>query len=372
MATPDYRGAAEQTANSNYDITRLTTLANRPDLFTPLGSQTWTRTTTPVFNESEYNSAFSDWQSEVDVINRAGNIVGSDLTSLLPPEPNKEDFFRPEDQWTSNIELSPEQQGLYDSGINLQQGLADIGQTMLPSVQEQLNSTLDIPNDVPTYQNPEGDIPQWERSSIAIPDFNKNREEIINSMMERTNRNVSQDRATKQAELISRGIPEGSEAYNREMRRFDERLNDARTQAEISATNQAAAEFDRNMAARNADVRDQKEQFVNDMVSRGMSREEAQSLFDNQMNIRNQKIKDLLLERTQPINELSAFLSNSQVNMPQFQAYGQQQNTGGTDYLSSLINSTNYGIAQDNMRQARSNNILGGLFDLGSAYIGTL
>lgn len=76
-----------------------------------------------------------------------------------------------------------------------------------------------------------------------------------------------------------------------------------------------------------------------------------------------QGLNTALLERNQPINELSAFMSGSQVSMPQFQNTP-QTGVAGVDY-TGLVN---------NQYQQQMNNWqagMGGLFGLGGALLGS-
>lgn len=119
--------------------------------------------------------------------------------------------------------------------------------------------------------------------------------------------------------LANQGIGAGSEAFDREMGRFAEGQNDA----------------------------------YNQLLLQG----------------RGQAVQEALTERNQPINEISALLSGSQVSMPQFS--GQQQPQIPTTDNAGLINE-NYnqrlGIWQQ--ENAMTQGILGGLFGLGGKLIG--
>lgn len=83
---------------------------------------------------------------------------------------------------------------------------------------------------------------------------------------------------------------------------------------------------------------------------------------------RQQSVQEALTERNQPINEISALLSGSQVSMPQ--AAGYNTSTIPTTDVAGLINA-NYDqkLQQWQQKNAQSQNILGGLFGLGSAII---
>jgi hypothetical protein len=118
--------------------------------------------------------------------------------------------------------------------------------------------------------------------------------------------------------LANRGVTEGSEAWNREMATFGQNKNDA----------------------------------YNSLLLKG----------------RGQAFGELQAQRNQPINEISALLSGSQVSNPSVQMM-QPQGAATTD-VAGLINS-NYnqqlGSWQQDMQNRQS--LLGGLFGLGGKMI---
>ena len=73
--------------------------------------------------------------------------------------------------------------------------------------------------------------------------------------------------------------------------------------------------------------------------------------------------------RNQPINEITALLSGSQVSQPNF--VNTPQTTIPTTDVAGLVNNNyNQQMAAYQARQARTGGILGGLFGLGSAFLG--
>lgn len=76
-----------------------------------------------------------------------------------------------------------------------------------------------------------------------------------------------------------------------------------------------------------------------------------------------------LTERNQPINEISALLSGSQVTQPQFV---NTPNTGvaPTDYTGIVNNNYAQQMSAYNQQQAQGNGMMSGLFGLGSAALG--
>lgn len=81
---------------------------------------------------------------------------------------------------------------------------------------------------------------------------------------------------------------------------------------------------------------------------------------------RGQAVQEALTERNQPINEITALLSGSQVSQPQFT--GVNMPTIPTTDVAGIIN-TNYQQRQQNaqMETQQQNALLGGLFGLGAA-----
>lgn len=114
--------------------------------------------------------------------------------------------------------------------------------------------------------------------------------------------------------LLNSGIREGSEAWNAEMGRMSQSENDA----------------------------------VNQLLLGG----------------RNQANQEIMAERSNPINEITALMSGSQVSNPSFTSTPQTQ-VGGVDY-SGLVQS-NYAaqVQQQQMKSQQQNALMGGLFGLG-------
>jgi hypothetical protein len=78
---------------------------------------------------------------------------------------------------------------------------------------------------------------------------------------------------------------------------------------------------------------------------------------------RAQANQELLTERNQPINEITALLSGSQVSMPQFNN-PQTANLAGVDYSGLVRDKYNAELAAYNSRVNSQNAMMGGLFGL--------
>jgi hypothetical protein len=129
----------------------------------------------------------------------------------------------------------------------------------------------------------------------------------------------SQASQSNDAKLANQGIVQGSEAYNNAMRTFNQGKNDAYQQAMTGAINTAPQTL-----------------------------QMAQAL------------------RSQPLNELNALRTGSQVQNPQFSGYANQGQTAGPDYMGAA--NAQYGAANDavNAQNANTGNFFGGLTRLGA------
>lgn len=114
-------------------------------------------------------------------------------------------------------------------------------------------------------------------------------------------------------QLANKGIQPGSAAWNSEMTNFSQGKNDAYNQLYLSGRSQGAQEA--------------------------------------------------LTERNQPINEISALMSGSQVSQPNF-TNTPQTSVGGVDYMGAVNNNYNAANQQYQTQVGANNAMMGGLFGL--------
>jgi hypothetical protein len=81
---------------------------------------------------------------------------------------------------------------------------------------------------------------------------------------------------------------------------------------------------------------------------------------------RSQANQEMLTERNQPINEITALLSGSQVSMPQFNNV-QTAGLAGVDYSGLVRDKYNADMAAYQQKVANNNAMMGGLFSLGGS-----
>jgi hypothetical protein len=132
----------------------------------------------------------------------------------------------------------------------------------------------------------------------------------------RLNPQFARDEEALRTRLSNSGIKAGSAAWDAEMGKFGERKNDAVNQLLLAGRGQAAQEA--------------------------------------------------LTERNQPINEITALLSGSQVSQPQFTATP-QTGVAGVDYAGLVRDKYNADMNAYNQKINSNNAMMGGLFGLGGS-----
>lgn len=223
------------------------------------------------------------------------------------------------DQPTLTQTLSPEQQALYEKQTTMQKTLGDLGIAGAQGLSGILGTGLDLSG-----------APEVSGSSEGT------RQKVLEAMMGRVSGDLDTKRDQTRSDLIAAGIHPGSKAYDDSMAQIDRQYNDAYQQAMLSSGQEAERDVNLNM------------------------------------NLRKQAIAEILAKRQTPLNELSAFMSGSQVTSPFAGGMGYQ---GGTNIQAEPV----YNAAKDAQNQAmqmygydvaNKNAMLQGLFGLGGAAIG--
>lgn len=230
--------------------------------------------------------------------------------------------------------------------------------------------------------------------------FSADRQRVEDALMGRLGTQRERDLEGLRTQLLGQGVNIGTEAYSRALQDFDRTNTDMRTSAILASgqeqsrllgeargagqfTNQARQQdFTNRMGLfgmgedmrRYGDTMAQ-QQFGNQQAIQGRGDQIAgaqfaqqQSIFDAQDNARARALQEQLALRNQPINEITALMSGSQVATPQF-GIAQSAMIPTTDYAG--IRQQGFQNQQANYQQQNANYqaMLGGLFGLGSAGI---
>ena len=207
-----------------------------------------------------------------------------------------------QDQWQSNISLSPTGQKLLDYQNAASLGLGDQTTQALGRVDQSLSQPFDY-----------GSVQDVQDASYK-------------AQTDRLDPQWQQQQGSTETQLINQGLRPGTEAYDNAMRVFNNGRNDAYSQARLQAINTAPQTLQQATAIRN-----------------------------------------------QPLNELNALRTGSQVTNPTFTNAPSQGQTAGADLLGAANSQYGAAMSQYNAQNASNNNFMSGLMglggQLGSAYM---
>jgi len=216
--------------------------------------------------------------------------------------------------------FSPEQQGLYDTSTALSQKYGDIGTAQLAQVQGALSTP-------------------FSTSSLGTaPTIDSNvRATTLTNMLARLQPQMNQDKAALETSLANQGFVTGTQGYNDAMDQYNRQVNDLYLGADIGAGSEMANQY------------------------------------NLQSTVRDKAINELLMQRNQPMNELSALMSGSQPTNPSF-VPTPQGSVGAPDYMGAALASANSQNAANqntySQQMGSYNNNLSGLYGLGGAALG--
>lgn len=306
-ATPDYLGAANATAAGNLDAAKYATIANRVNQYTPYGDLIYTQGTGQ-FDQAGYDQALANYNKQLAAYNSQAPGSSSQYSSNFGVNGAK----------NGNMPVAPNRKSFYQGGnpdqwsatVNLSptgQKLLDYQNATSLGLGDQTAKALGRVND-----------------SLTDPfDYNSVQDvqdAAYQSYTSRLDPQWQQQREQLDSQLANQGITLGSQAYDNAMRNFNQGRNDAYQQATTAAINLSPQTL-----------------------------QLAQAL------------------RSQPLNELNALRTGSQVTNPTFQTVPQQATTAGADVLGATQAGYNSQLGAYNAQNASSGNMLGGLFSLGAA-----
>lgn len=231
-------------------------------------------------------------------------------------------------RFTATQTLSPAQTALKGQTDAAQINLAKLAKDQ----SGRLNSVLSRPFDPNNIGAP-------ELKTSFNTDFSADRQKVEDALMARMQPGLDKSRTALDTKLSNQGIKLGSTAYDRGIDENQRTSNDARLGAILSAGQEQ---------------------------SRLAGLDQANAAFSN--NARSQAMQEAFAGRNQPINEITALLSGSQVSQPNF--INANMPTIPTTDNAGLIQqdfANKMGLYQQ--KAAASQNILGGLFGLGAAGI---
>jgi hypothetical protein len=199
--------------------------------------------------------------------------------------------------------LSPEEQQIFDLNQQARIGLGEVSNQGLGSVRDVLSSDFD-PSNLPDQQINAGQTAQ-------------------DAIMSRLQPQIEMDREMQASTLANQGIPIGSEAYDNAMRVSGQQENDLRTQAALQGM--------------------------------GIGQQARQQALSEQLTL-----------RELPLNEVTALMSGSQVQLPGSSPY-QGANVSAGNLMGAAQAQGAGANQQYGMQVAGQNANMGGLYGLGAA-----
>ena len=179
------------------------------------------------------------------------------------------------------------------------------------------------------------------------------------AIMSRLQEQMDTEAAAERNRLINQGLVPGGEAYDREMRLLNQRQNDQRTQATLQGigldTQARQNAFQERLSGQSAN---------NAAAAQNFNRNLQGAQFGNQA--QQQSLAQQLALRNQPLNEIAALMSGSQVQLPQFQQFSGQNVSPspvfGATQAGADASMQNYGINQAGVNAQNA-----GMYGLGSS-----
>lgn len=419
---PDPTTVSNAQTASNVQTAAATAALNRVNQYTPYGNLTYSNTP-GAFDNAGYSSAVNDYNAKAQQYANAtpnsgltfdnGQLGGNTdalkaLTGAIGAGPDKS-AFQGQDQWSSNVSLSPDQQKLLQSNNAISQQLADTAQSGLARVTDSMGKPFDTSQltnygAVPTgggaqaynptagnyttglnggaIQNSLGDL----SSDAAV-------QRTIDAVNSRVVPQLQRDQTALDTKLSNQGIPLGSKAYETAQTLQGQRANDAYQQSVLAGNQEQNVLFNQGLQsgqfANSAQAQDFSQQAQNAALNNSVQDTQFnQGLATNQNNNavqaqnfgqqstasqladqqRQQQIQEQAYLRSLPLNELNALRTGSQVQNPQFGAVPgatvNPTNTGSNVFQA-------YGLGQQNAsnQTAQNNSLNSGLFTLGAAAI---
>jgi len=368
-----------------------------PDPIATAGAQTGTNVNTALANTA---------LQQVNQVTPSGNLTYSQTGSQAFTDPTTGVSYNIPTS-TATQTLSPTGQATFDQSQAAQYNLAALGNDQTARLSQQFATPFNL-NGAPAFGNvnsltgaPQaqstfadagqigttfGASPDIQQTYQHGDDFSADRQRIEAGLMERLDPSLQQERGKYEQQLADQGIRYGSPAYENAMRNYSMQANDARLgvigkggeeQARLSTMAREAGEFANNAAQQQYEQTYGRANFANAAQQQQFAQNAQRGTFNNAALAQNfqqagtafnaanaarqQYLDEQFALRNQPINEISALLSGSQVSKPSF------LNTGGatipTTDVAGLINRNfDQQMAVSNQQSATANNIIGGLF----------
>lgn len=355
---PDYRGAAQETAQGNLAAAQAATAANRVNQYTPYGNLVYSETGTDSRGNPTW-SATTELSPEQQTIlnqqNAASIGLGSTINSALGRvQETMGQGFNPN---TPAIQYGSQAPQLNTQGAT-------------PYEQQKMGEAQALQTQLNT-----GGMAGWDRAQA-----------ILN---QRLQPQLQLQQEQLDVKLRNQGIMPGTEAYNRAKGSLGMQQNDLINQSQLTAQNIGQNLFQQDLQAGQFGNQAMTQQQANQLAAKGFNNSAEQQAFANQLanqQAQNQALNQQFANQQQsanqsnqaqqqaytqamtnyniPLNTLSALRSGSQVQNPTFVNTPQQATTQGADILGAAGMQHNAAMGATNAANAAQANMSSGLMGL--------
>jgi len=310
-AAPDPIATANAQAAANKETAIAQSQLNMVDQYTPYGSLVYNQigNSGPTFDQSAYDQAISAYHDSLNAYNNGGSssnvsfgnskagkagrgqialFGGGGSSTPVAPDPNN--YYTSTGgvpRYSATQTLSPEQQAILDQTNQASLKYGQTANNQLNQVANTLSTPLDISSLGPV---PQADQNAWQNS--------------YDGLIQRNQPQADQQRSALETRLANQGIGYGSDAWKSAMDDFSRSQNDF------------------GLAAQNAATTDMSQRY-------GL----ANTAY-------NQGLNSMITSRSQPLNELAAMMTGSQVQSPTYVNTPQTQ-VGQTPVADSIYGSYN-------------------------------
>jgi hypothetical protein len=311
-AAPDYAAAATAQGAANVTAAQNQATLNNPNITSPYGTQTVNYTTGP------------------------NGMMQPDITQQLTPA-GQQDVTAQQQVQLGEANLANQGLGTAQSimGSPFQYNGPGI-QTGLPSV-GQAQTSADMSGVAPAAINP-GTTAYQAQMNLLQPQ-------------------ITQQQNALTQQLQNQGIPIGSDAYNNAMRAEGNQIGSLEDQAAVQGVGlqQSANQQGYQQALGNAGL-----------YNSGVAQNYQQALGSGQFGntAAQQALSQQLGLYNQPLNEITALMSGSQIQSPQFQQYTGGGTIGAAPVMQAAVNQGNYNTAAYNSQMSGLGGLFGGAGDI--------
>jgi hypothetical protein len=255
--------------------------------------------------------------------------------NIISPYGNQLVSYDENGQPTVTQSLTPQAQETLNAQQKVQTSLANLGQQGVQTAQNVMGTPFSFGG--PQVQT------ALDTSNVAKMPVNAGTtgQEAI---MSRLNPSLARNRVSTETQLTNQGLRPGSEAYDNAINLLGQQENDARTQAVLQGIN-----LDTGANAQGYNQALQGGQFANTAQQQAL----AQAIQSRQM----------------PLNEITALMSGSQIQNPQYQAY-QGQNVAAAPIANATAQQGAFDQNLYNQQVGTANANTSGLFSLAGAGLG--